>query len=72
MITRTMTARDKASMRITNVYRSYRDQFDAHETPDDVMADMISDLMHLADAFGFSGIVLAARAERRFLEERGK
>ena len=67
--TKTMTARDKASMRITNVYRAYRDRFDAQEAPVEVMADMMSDLMHLADAFGSNGSSVAARAERRYREE---
>lgn len=69
MTVKTMTARDKASMRITNVYRAYRDRFDATEAPVDVMTDMISDLMHLADAFGSDGSSVAAQAERRYLEE---
>lgn len=69
MVVKTMTARDKASMRITNVYRAYRDRFDAHEAPVDVMTDMMTDLMHLADAFGVDGSSMAARAERRYLEE---
>jgi hypothetical protein len=68
-MTATMTVRDKASMRITNVYRAYRDRFDAQEAPVEVMTDMMSDLMHLADAFGADGTSVAARAERRYLEE---
>lgn len=69
MAATTMTACDQASMRITNVYRAYRDRFDAKETPVDVLTDMMSDLMHLADAFGSDGPSVAARAERRYLEE---
>lgn len=69
MAATTMTACDQASMRITNVYRAYRDRFDAKESPVDVLTDMMSDLMHLADAFGSDGPSVAARAERRYLEE---
>ena len=64
-----MPACDQASMRITNLYRAYRDRFDAKETPVDVLTDMMSDLMHLADAFGSDGPSVVAR--RAPLSRRG-
>lgn len=68
-VTVQMTAPDKASMRIINAYRAYRDRYDSTEPPICVLTDMISDLMHLADAFGSDGPSVAVQAERRYAEE---